>query len=155
MNDADPGAREARTYQRSRTVEWGDSDPAALINSPRAFDFAVECIEGFYRDVLGLGFVDLLRDRAMGAPIVHASCDFRASLRESETVALTLSIERLGGSSVTWRIDALRDGTLVFEVRMISSFIDLADGRPVPIPDDFRARMTPYLRPAHAGRTET
>lgn len=146
MNDIDPGTA-TRTYERTRTVEWGDSDPAALINSPRAFDFAVECIEGFYRDVLGLGrgFVGLLRERGMGAPFVHASCDFRASLRESETVALVLTIERLGESSVTWRIDARRDGTPVFEVRMISSYIDLAGGRPVPLPDDFRARMTPYL----------
>ena len=146
MAGATEGSGSPLTYDRRRTVEWGDSDPAAFINSPRAFDFAVECIEGYYRDVLGLSFVGLLEQRRMGAPVVHARCDFKATVRESDTVDLILSIDRLGTSSVTWHVDAFLDGKPVFEVWMVSSYIRLADGRPVPIPDDFYSRMEPYLR---------
>lgn len=146
MVSAIEGDNSALTYDRRRTVEWGDSDPAAFINSPRAFDFAVESIEGFYRDVLGLSFLGLLENRRLGAPVVHARCDFKATLRESDTVEMILSIERLGTSSVTWRIDAIFEGKPVFEVCMVSSYIRLEDSRPVSIPEDFRARMQPYLR---------
>lgn len=136
-----------QTLQSERMVQWADSDPAGRINSPRAFDFAAEAIEGFFRSQLGISYLQLIRNHNLGAPFVHASCDYLSSLLEGESVRLTLSIERLGTSSITWRVAAAHfdDGRPVFDVRMISTIISMNSGRAVPIPKDFRAAMAPYV----------
>lgn len=134
-------------------VQWADSDPAGRINSPRAFDFAAEAIEGFYRSQLGISYLQLIRNHNLGAPFVHASCDYVSSLLEGESVVLTLSIERLGRTSIAWRVTATRpdDGHPVFNVRMISTIISMDTGRAVPIPPEFREVMAPYVIEASVG----
>jgi acyl-CoA thioesterase FadM len=47
---------------------------------------------------------------------------------------------------VTWRGRAVdRGGELLFEVDMVSVCVDATTGRPTPVPDDLRARMSRYL----------
>lgn len=136
-----------RTLTFERLVQWADSDPAGRINAPRVFDFAAEAIEGFYRSQIGISYLQLLRDYELGAPFVHARCDYQSTLMEGESVALTLSIERLGRSSITWRIDGTHEdgGRTVFSAQMIQTIISLESGRAVPIPDTFRAAMDPFV----------
>lgn len=136
-----------RTLSFERTVQWADADPAGRINSPRAFDYANEAIEVFFRKEIGISFLELLHEHRLGAPVVHTSCDFASPLLEGEAVTLTLGIERLGNSSVTWRVDAVHlvSGKLVFSVTTVSTIIDLTTGRATPIPPRFREAMEPFL----------
>jgi len=135
-----------KTFSINQVVTWSMADLAATMNSPRAFDYALEAIEGFFREVLGLSFRRLVQQHGTGAPVVHASCDYLEPLWEGDEFTLTLDIERLGGKSITWRVVAQRaDGTDVFRVKLINVIIDIGTRKPKPIPAEFRSLMQPYL----------
>lgn len=135
-----------KTFSIRQVVTWSMADLAATMNSPRAFDYALEAIEAFFRDILGLSFRRLVQEHGTGAPVVHASCDYLEPLWEGDEFTLTLAIERLGNKSITWRVAAQRaDGTDVFRVRLINAMIDIETRQPKPIPVEFRGPMEDYL----------
>lgn len=149
-------AAAGRALVTERRVQWADADPAGQINAPRAFDYAAEAIEGFFRERLGITFLQLIEEHGLGAPTVHASCDYLCRLVEGREIRLALSVERIGTSSVTWRIEAETADTRepAFRARMISSIISMETRRAVPIPPPFRRAMEALLiaPPDAAGR---
>ncbi|MBM3571779.1 MAG: acyl-CoA thioesterase [Alphaproteobacteria bacterium] len=130
----------------TRTVQWGDSDPAGRINSPRAYDYAVEVVEAFFRAELGLCYRELIHDRGLGFPVVSSACDFISMLQEGDEVKLTATVERVSRSTVTWKVEAHHAVTsaLAFTVRMTSCFISNASGRAIPIPAEWRGKFEEY-----------
>jgi 4-hydroxybenzoyl-CoA thioesterase len=135
-----------RRFSLRRTVRWGDADPAGLIYGPRCFDYAVETVEAFYEAVLGLGFLDLHRAHRMGAPWVHAGCDYLRPLGPGDEVEVTLAVERVGTSSIAYRIEgAGPDGATAFRVTLVSAMVDLDTRKPTPVPEAIRERLRPYL----------
>ena len=60
-------------------------------------------------------------------------------------IALTVELERIGRSSLSFRIVGDDDdGQRYFEGRLVSCLTDLKAGRPVPIPDTIRSRAEAY-----------
>ncbi len=139
-----------QTMTSERIVQWGDSDPAGRINSPRAFDYAVEIVEAFFRTELGLCYRELIYDRGLGFPVVSASCDYTAMLQEGDGVKLSATVERITTSTVTWQVVAHHavTGAKAFTVRITSCFISNATGRAIPIPAEWRGKFEGYLAAA-------
>ena len=136
-----------KTFRVERRVYWGDTDMVTIMNMPRAFDFANAAIEDFYHAVVGIGFLDIICERGLGVPYVHASCDYTARLHGGERFTLDVAIERLGNSSITWEVVAAKlDGTQAFQVTLVSPVIQAESFTPIRIPDDFRAAMAPYVK---------
>jgi 4-hydroxybenzoyl-CoA thioesterase len=139
-----------------RTVTWSESDPAGMMNSPRAFDYAIDAIETIYRKALGITFLGLIERHGLGAPLVHLSCDYTAPLKEGDRFTLIASIERLGTSSITWQVEARRtDRKIAFRARLVSSFVRRSDFRPVPMPPAFRTRFARYVAKPRSGARGT
>jgi acyl-CoA thioesterase FadM len=62
-----------KTFRVNRRVYRGDTDMATIMNMPRAFDFANAAIEDFYYAVVRIGFLNIIYERGLGVPYVHAS----------------------------------------------------------------------------------
>lgn len=140
------GAARTRTVSLKRRVNWSDADAAGVMNTARAFDYAIEVIEEFYRQVLGFSFGELLAKHGMGIPMVHIEADFMAPLAQGKLLTLAASLERLGRSSVSWCVEARRaDRKVAFRVRATSSFIRNDSFRSVAIPDAWRKKLSRYL----------
>jgi YbgC/YbaW family acyl-CoA thioester hydrolase len=138
--------RKQRTIALKRRVTWSDADPAGIMNSARAFDYSVEVIEEFYRRVLGWGFGELIEKHGMGVPMVHVEADYFAPLPQGKTVTLTAVLEKLGHSSVAWRVEARRaDRKIAFRVRAVTSFIRNDGFRSAAIPMAWRKKLSRYL----------
>ena len=137
----------SRTYRYERTIMWGDTDPAGTMFSVSAFALGIEAMEAFYRDVVGITFRDLQEVRGLGAPMVHASCDYVDYAWLSDRLCLDVAIERLGKSSIAWKIDAskLPANNPSFHLKLVSASISLATRRATALPADFRDAMTPYV----------
>lgn len=128
-----------------RTVRWGDCDPAGILYTPRVFDYMAEAVETWFRDVAGVAWMTLIRDGRHGAPTVHTACDYRRPMGPDLRIALTVELERIGRSSLSFRIVGDDDdGQRYFEGRLVSCLTDLKAGRPVPIPDTIRSRAEAY-----------
>jgi len=135
----------------TRTVKWGDCDPAGIIYTPRVFDYITEAVEAWFRDVAGIAWMSLIGEHRLGAPTVHTSVDFLTPMAPDLQLRVAVLLEKIGGSSLTFRIvgeDAA--GTRYFEGKLVSVMTDFKARRSVPIPDEVRARAEAYQRASNA-----
>lgn len=135
-----------QTLVMTRTVKWGDCDPAGILYTPRVFDYITEAVEAWFRDVGGIDWMSLI-GRNLGAPTVHTSVDFRTPMEPNLVLGVAVLVDKVGGSSLTFRVvgsDAA--GTVYFEGKLVSVVIDFNERRPMPIPDALRERAEAYSR---------
>ena len=76
MEHPTPSYAGAYPFAVTRTVKWGDCDPAGIIYTPRVLDYAMEILEAWYREVVGVPWLVLNRDMGLGAPTVRAELGF-------------------------------------------------------------------------------
>ncbi len=143
---SDPETRpESRPLTVTRTVRWGDCDPAGIIYTPRVLDYAMEILESWYREVVGVPWLTLNRELSMGAPTVRAELDFLGAPAPDQDLVLDLVVEALGRSSITFLVTG-RDqaGEALFRAKLISCFVSRPAFKPIAIPLEFRDRIQAY-----------
>jgi acyl-CoA thioesterase FadM len=126
-------------FVHHRKIVWADADPAGIAYTGRFPNFALEAIEAWCADRLGLDWYRMHTTLGGGTPFVHLEMDFRASLRPGDALATTVALRRAGRSSMEFFIvGRLTDGTVSFEGKFICAFVDDATHASRPIPDLFR-----------------
>lgn len=136
-----PGA-----FTVTRPIRFSHSDPAGIVYYPNYFDMMNGVVEDWFGQELGVDFVEMIMGRRYGMPIVHAECDFMVPSRFGERLAFTLLVERLGRSSLAYRIVGHVDGTARLSARIVTAMISLASGKTAPIPDELRRLVEAYQR---------
>ena len=138
-----------------RRVKWGDCDPAGIIYTPRVLDYAMEILEAWYREVVGVPWLALMRDKSMGVPTVRAELDFLGAPAPDLDLVLDLLVEDLGRSSITLLVNG-RDkaGKAYFRAKLVSCFISQPAFKPVAIPPEIRDRIQTYRTDCEMRRGE-
>ena len=132
-------------FSVSRTVRWGDCDPAGVIYTPRAFYFGEEAVEDWFREFLGFSWAKLNEENLMGCPTVRMSCDYIRPLRADMNIVLEVRIEKLGHASVTYQVDAVDgDGLHYFRIQQVKRLVKKPEFTPLPLPPEFRERILAY-----------
>lgn len=136
----------AAPFSAERLVRWGDCDPAGVIYTPGVLHFALESIEEFLIAWIDGGWGKLLYDRGMGQPTVHTDIDFLRPIRVEDRLRVRVLIEKVGGASVHYKVEAFVDGEAdpYFRVNHVSCYVDNASFKPVPIPPEFREALVRY-----------
>lgn len=141
-------------YVIERVVKWGECDPAGIIYTPRALDYATEALEGWFRDYVGTDWLTLNRSSNMGWPTVHASLDFLRPMAVNQTIRVVLALEKIGETALTFRIDCLgTTGEAYVKVTMVNCIADFTLGRGVPIPLPVRERALSYQQACRERQT--
>ena len=119
-------------------VRFGDVDHAGIVYYPRFFHYTHIAFE----ELFGEGeYRRMLQDRKLGFPTVSAQCDFKRPFRYGDKVAVAVTLDRLGTTSVTLRYVLSRAGDTggsCAEARITTALIDLSTFQSVTIPPDFR-----------------
>ena len=90
----------------------------------------------------GLGLSDIRRLPAIGI-VAESGCRYLAELRFPEPVTAGIALERLGRSSVAYRLALFGAGESPAAVgRFVHVYVDGATRRPVPVPPEIRAALT-------------
>lgn len=144
--EARPETRlETGPFTVTRTVRWGDCDPAGIIYTPRVLDYAMEILESWYREVVGVPWLTLNREMSMGAPTVRVELDFLGAPVPDQDLVLDLVVEDLGRSSITFLVTGRdRAGKALFRAKLISCFVSRPAFKPIAIPQEFRDRIQAY-----------
>ena len=66
-------------------------------------------------------------DHGLGTPFVRLEMDFRKPVTPRHRLICHTWPERLGGTSITFRVDGEQDGRLCFSTRTVSVFVDPAE----------------------------
>lgn len=131
-------------FTRTFPVRFSHTDPAGYVFFPRFFDLFQALVEDWFTDGLGLEYAEFIVGRRLGLPTAHTECDFLRPCRLGERLELAVVLERIGRSSIALRFLGTVAGEPRVQARSVLVVVGLDHGRPVPIDDDLRARLTRY-----------
>lgn len=127
-----------------RRIRFSHCDPGGIVYFPRYFDLMNALVEDWFYRRLGLDYAGRLMAQRQGLPTVHAECDFVRPSLMGETLTWTLTVERIGSTSITVNITAALDREERLRATLVLVATSLDTHRPIPIPDDLRQAVETY-----------
>jgi acyl-CoA thioester hydrolase len=138
---------------RQATTRWADDDAYGHLNNARYYELFDTAVNAYLFESTG---TNIRRLPAIGV-VAETSCRYFREIGFPEPIDMGLVAERLGTSSVVYRIGLFQGESDVAaaEGRFVHVYVDNADGpgnRPVrPVPEAIRAAVEPLLRPPGGG----
>jgi len=135
-----------------RRITWGDTDAARIVYTAQVPHFAMEAIEAWFLDRMGVDWYGLNLDHGYGTPFVRMEIDFIAPMKPPQLLHTTVLLEKLGRSSMTFALAARLAGEqgLRWRGRFTCAFIDAQKFRSIAVPPPFREKMEQELALAAA-----
>lgn len=131
-----------RVWRRA-TTRWADDDVYGHLNNARYFELIDTAVNAHLTQATG---VDIRELDAVGV-VAEVSCRFFTEMGYPEPVDMGLAVEKLGTSSVIYRIGLFQGAgdKASAEGRFVHVYIDNTDpdGPSVPIPEQIRAALEP------------
>ena len=117
---------------RSIPTRWMDNDHYGHVNNVAYYSFFDTAVNGFLIDATGTDIRDL---PAIGI-VAESGCQFLEALSFPETIHAGIGLERLGTTSVVYRIALFRDGhdAPCAVGRFVHVYVERSTRRPVAIP---------------------
>lgn len=131
-------------FRVQRLIRFSHTDPAGIVYFPVYFDMFNGVVEDWFTHALGLNYAQMILERRLGLPIVHAECDFLVPSRMGETLTMGVIVERIGRSSLQIRINGEIGDQIRLSGRLTVVTTSLDSFGPVPIPTDIRNAMESY-----------
>ncbi len=121
---------------RALPTRWSDDDTYGHVNNTVHYLMFDTAVNGWLIEASG---VDIRRLPAIGL-VVETSCRYFAELRFPEVVTAGIALERLGTSSVIYRVALFgeqQDGPAAVG-RFVHVYVDPDGRRPTPVPDEIK-----------------
>jgi acyl-CoA thioester hydrolase len=130
------------------TTRWMDNDQYGHVNNVVYYSYFDTAVNGYLIEASGC---DVRQLPAIGI-VAETSCRFVSELSFPDTVHAGLALEKLGNSSVIYRIGLFRNQEIEPAAlgRFVHVYVDAATRRPVPVPPQVRAALE-TLRLGYAG----
>jgi acyl-CoA thioester hydrolase len=134
-----PEQRREFPVLRTITTRWMDNDHYGHVNNVVYYSYFDTAVNGYLIEASGTD----IRDLAAIGIVAETSCRFLRELSFPDTVHAGLALERLGNSSVVYRIGLFRnDETAPGAIgRFVHVYVDSTTRRPVPVPAQVRAAL--------------
>jgi acyl-CoA thioesterase FadM len=143
-----PPSRGEYAVWRQATTRWADDDAYGHLNNARYYELFDTAVNAHLFEATGTN-IRLLP--AIGV-VAETSCRYFREIGFPEPIDMGLVVERLGTSSVVYRIGLFQGESdlAAAEGRFVHVYVDHAGGpgqRPVrPVPEVIRAAVTPLVR---------
>lgn len=126
-------------HEAMNYLSFGDADPAGVIFYPRAFALAHQAVEDLVRQS-SAGWDAWFASPMHAAPLRRAEAEFFLPMRPGEQIIIHAAVEKIGTTSVTFRIDFLNAaGQTAATIVTTHVLIDNTSGSAIPLPDDIRS----------------
>jgi acyl-CoA thioester hydrolase len=122
---------------RAIPTRWLDNDHYGHVNNVAYYSFFDTAVNGFLIEATG---IDVRNLPAIGI-VAESGCQFLSALSFPDIVHAGLSIERIGTSSIVYRIALFRndEANPCAIGRFVHVYVDRQSRRPVAIPEAIRA----------------
>jgi acyl-CoA thioester hydrolase len=139
--ESDPKDLRRNDFRVLRTLptRWSDDDTYGHVNNVVHYAMFDTAVNGWLIEAAG---VDIRALPAIGL-VVETSCQYFAELRFPEVVTAGLGLERLGTSSVVYRLAlfGMASEEPAAVGRFVHVYVSRDDRRPTPIPPEIRAAL--------------
>ena len=131
--------REAYRVWRELPTRWADNDAYGHVNNTVYYAWFDTAVNGW---LIEAGLLDVATGDPIGL-VVETGCRYAAPLTYPEPVEIGLAVERLGRSSVTYRLGVFAKGANepASEGHFTHVYVDRANRRPAALPEPWRARL--------------
>ncbi len=130
---------------RALPTRWSDDDTYGHVNNVVHYLMFDTAVNGWLIEASG---VDIRRLPAIGL-VVETSCRYFAELRFPETVTAGIALEKLGTSSVVYRLALFGEATEqpVAVGRFVHVYVAREGRRPTPVPPEIRVALETLRTP--------
>ena len=131
-----PTKREDYRYFTSIHTRWMDNDSYGHVNNVVYYSFFDTAVNGWLMEATGQ---DIRQFPAIGV-VAETSCRFFSEISFPDALDAGLRIERLGKSSIVYRIGLFRGAArdACAAGRFVHVYVDAVTRKPVPIPEAIR-----------------
>jgi acyl-CoA thioesterase FadM len=133
------------TFEHEISISWGDCDPAKIVYTGRLPALALEAINAWWEEHVGVGWYQLELDRDVGTPFVNMEMNFRSPVTPRHRLKCKVWPNRLGETSIGFRVVGYQNGTICFDGRFVSVFIQASLFRKQPPPEEIRSIVARHL----------
>ena len=138
-------------FTTQKLVRFHHCDPAGIVFYPQFYYLLHEVQDDFLAHI---GFPEHgLIAGGHGMPIVDMKTEFLGMCRNGDELTMTLELTRIGGASLRmhYEIHALTQAgcaSTAIKLRAygVVVYSTVPQGKPLPIPDELRAALLPYLQ---------
>lgn len=134
-----------KPFVTQRKIRFSHCDPAGIVYFVNFFDMVSGIVEDWFGEALGFTFNEMHIGQHVGFPIVNTGCEFYKPCHLGDQLKLELSILKLGRSSIEFSIRGRVGDEEKFRARHKVAMMSLKTLKSLPIPDDLRNRMAPYV----------
>lgn len=129
---------------RTITTRWDDEDVYGHVNNAAYYSYFDTTVNGYLIEATG---TDIRRLPAVGL-VAETGCVYRRELRFPEPVDVGLGVDRLGTSSIVYRLGLFqgRSDEAAAEGRFVHVYVDRESREVAPVPDPIRAVVAPLQR---------
>lgn len=130
-------------FRTTHRVEFHETDMAGIVHFSNFFRFMEVAEVEFLRD-RGLHVSWREEEGRFGFPRVSATCDYFKPARFEEVLDIDVTIDQIGGKSVTYRHEFSRAGELIARGKITAVCVSVGNDhklQSIEIPPDIRAKL--------------
>lgn len=136
-----PQPRSHSDYRAWRTIptRWADNDAYGHVNNVVHYAWFDTAVNAW---LVEAGLLDIETGDPIGL-VVETACRYFAPLSFPASVEVGIAVQRLGTSSVTYRLGIFEQGldSAAAEGEFTHVYVDRASRKPKPLPEDWRAKL--------------
>lgn len=137
------GSLPSAAFRLEQHIRFPHCDAAGIVYTGRYVDLLNIAIEAFYES-LGLDYYRLLGERRIGLGYASVQMDFHQPAFMGDRLTFAVLVERVGRSSVEFRLHGHRGETAIVQARLVSVTTDLERHASTPLPPDVKSAMLAY-----------
>jgi acyl-CoA thioester hydrolase len=137
-----PGRADFRVFRRMGT-RWMDNDAYGHVNNVVYYSYFDTAVNGYLMEATG---IDIRQLPQIGV-VAETSCRFFASISFPDELEIGLAVERLGRSSIVYRLGVFRVGQepAAAAGRFVHVYVDAAQRGTVSVPEVIQSAVKPLL----------
>ena len=139
MRRPEPRGRDDYRHFARIATRWGDNDAYGHVNNTIYYEWFDTAVNQW---LVAQGLLDIARSDPIGL-VAETSCAYFAPLAFPGEVEVGIAVERLGTSSVTYRIGVFGDGATepAAQGYFTHVYVGRASRRPVALPEAWRVKL--------------
>ena len=134
-----PRGRDDYRWFMTIAMRWADNDAYGHVNNTVYYEWFDTAVNHW---LIEAGLLDIEQGDPIGL-VVETGCAYFASLSFPGDVEVGIAVERLGTSSVTYRIGVFASGVTepAAQGHFTHVYVGRSNRRPAPLPDAWRAKL--------------
>jgi 4-hydroxybenzoyl-CoA thioesterase len=132
-------------FVSTKQIRFHHCDPAGIVFYPQYFVLFNELVEDWFNQGLDVDFAQFVTRGRHGLPTARVECDFLEPSRIGEQLQFSLSVAKVGRSSLTLAVEVRAGDVIRVRATLVVVHVQLDVGRPVPFPQAFRERLARFV----------